>query len=558
MGKRKVFTKTDLSVPQVEHSRDAAGTVIVLPEVIPPVHTRVNFGRNATRSRSIDFAFWYGAGIDSITYACQRQTERFLAQQDTGVEASSVASFCKGGLRHFLNFMILRATALSRELTLNDIDRALIDDFLGHLAGLGITTLSQRGHYSGMKCVLHALGRRGIFPLVTTGDDATFPRNPFPRSGKNKGETPLPKRQQQAFSSALRQAIAPIWHEGAAVTGELLAYALLTIALHTGRNTTPLLEMGHDCLRAHPKDNSVFLVLWKRRGHSSSKVALRAESATARLLESTPTIKTNIERLIRRVLVHSEPLRAEAPDDIKDCVWLYRVHRGPGRGGVIALTDSILMNATRKLVAAYELTDTDGKPLRINISRLRKTFANRIFELLAGDLVTTAVALGNTPQVAGRNYLAASADARRNWQFMGEILVKELLSRTIGATYQTTPMGRCGDPVNGQYAPKREGVACFSFLNCLRCKHYAVTADDLHRLFSFYFRVFAERSRMGKQRWVQEYAHIPRLIDNYIVAEGLRRGIFKSAAVDAAREQARRDPHPFWSSDVENSLEIFA
>ena len=557
MGKRKVFLKTDLNIPHVEHSHDANGSVIVLPEVIPPAHTKVNFGRNATRSRGIDFAFWYGVGIDSITYACQRQTERFLSQQDMEIEVSSVASFCKGGLRHFLNFVIWRATALGRELTLNDIDRALIDDFLGYLAGLGITTLSQRGHYSGAKTVLHALGRRGIISLITAGDNATFPRNPFPNLGKNKGETPLSKRQRQAFTSALRQAIMPIWNDAASVTGELLAYAVLTVALYTGRNSTPLLEMEHDCLRAHPKDNSVFLVLWKRRGHTSSKVALRAGSPATRILESTPAVKTNIERLIRRVLAHSEPLRAEAPEDIKDRVWLYRVRSGPGLGDIIALTEGSLKNATKKLVTDYGLVDTDGQPLRINISRLRKTFANRVFELLGGDLATTAIALGNTPQVAGRNYLAPSADARRNWQFMGEVLVQELLSRTIGATYKTTPVGRCGDPVNGQYAPKREGEACFSFLNCLRCKHYAVTGDDLHRLFSFYFRVFAERSRMGKQRWAQEYAHIPRLIDDYIVAEGLRRGVFKATAVDAAREHARRVPHPFWSSDVVNSLEIF-
>lgn len=43
MGKRKVFLKTDLNIPQVEHSHDANGSVIVLPEMIPPVHTRVNF-----------------------------------------------------------------------------------------------------------------------------------------------------------------------------------------------------------------------------------------------------------------------------------------------------------------------------------------------------------------------------------------------------------------------------------------------------------------------------------------------------------------------------------
>jgi hypothetical protein len=159
--------------------------------------------------------------------------------------------------------------------------------------------------------------------------------------------------------------------------------------------------------------------------------------------------------------------------------------------------------------------------------------------------------------VAGRNYLAPGEDARRNWQFMGEVLVQELLTCTIGATYQSTPMGHCGDPVNGQYAPKREGGACFSFLNCLRCKHYAVTGEDLYKLFSFYFRIFAERARMDKRRWAREYAHIPRLIDDYIVAEGLRRGVFKPAAVEAARERARSEPHPFWSFDVIETLEVF-
>lgn len=558
MGKRKVFNKTDLSIPQVEHFRDASGHVVVLPEVIPPVKTTVSFGRNATRSQKFDFARWYGVGIDPIVYACQRQIERFLARQDDVIEASTVASHCKGGLRHFLDYLVLRATSLNRRLTLDDINRALIDDFLGYLAGLGITLRSQRGHYSNAKSILNALGRRGLISLVMAGDDATFPRNPFPNSGKVQGETPLPKRQRQALSMALRQAVVPILDDDVQVTGELLAYVLLTIALHTGRNSTPLLEMGRDCLRPHPKDGSFFMVLRKRRGYTSSKIALRGESGAERMQESSPTVKTNVERLVRRVLAHSESLRAEAPDDLKERVWLYCVHRGPGIGRVIALTEGTLKLAIKKLVTEYGLTDTDGQSLRINISRLRKTFANRIFELLEGDLATTAIALGNTPQVTGRNYLVPSNDAKRNWQFMGELLVEELLTGRIGATYHTTAMGRCSDPVYGQYAPKQEGAACFSFLNCLRCKHYAVTGDDLHRLFSFYFRVLAERARMDKRRWEREYAHIPRLIDNYIVAEGLRRGAFKPATIEAERERARREPHSFWSFDVVDNLGVFA
>lgn len=474
MHKRKIFTKTDLSIPQVEHSCDKAGNVVILPETIPPTNTVVKFGRNASNSRSFDFTRWYGIGIDHITYACQRQIERFLAGQERAVTASTVAGYCSNGLRNFLDCCVLRAAAFGRDLTLSDVNRDMIDSYLGQLAGRGLATLGQRTIYSQTKPVLLALGRRGLFPLVYSGDAATFPRNPFPNSNhKVKGETALSKCERQAFAVALRQAVKPIWADNAPVTSELLSFALLVVALHTGRNTTPLLEMVFDCLRPHPKENTVLLVLWKRRGYNTSKVALRADSDAERLLESTSSVKTNVERLIRRVMTLTKPLDAEAPVDLKGRVWLYRTRAKNNVGEVNALNQSALAAAVTHLVTRYSLTNSEGKPLRINISRLRKTFANRIFVLTDGDLANTAAALGNTPQVADQNYLAPDEDARRNWQFMGEVMVQELLTQTIGATYKNTPVGLCADPVNGQYAPKREGATCMNFMNCLRCQHYA-------------------------------------------------------------------------------------
>lgn len=559
MGKRKIFTKSDLSVPQVEHNIDTAGNVIILPEAIPPASTMIAFGRNSSNYRSFDFARWYGSGIDAITYSCQRQIERFLAGQEGARSVSTVTGYCVSGLKSFLDYCMLLAGAYERELTLNDVNRGLIDGYLGHLSGQGLATTGQKNYYSHIKAVLLALAHRGIFPLVLSGDDVTFPRNPFPNiSRKVKGETALSKRERQEFAAALRHAIKPIWKDGSTLTSDLLVYALLVVALHTGRNATPLLEMGRNCLRPHPKDDTVFLVLWKRRGYNTSKVALRAESKAERVLEAMPSVRINVERLIRRVMVLTEPLDSEAPDDLKGRVWLFRSRAGSSIGQVTALQPRKLEQQIGLLVAEYRLKDSDGKPLRINISRLRKTFANRIFELTDGDLATTAAALGNTPRVTDQNYLAPNEDSRRNWRFMGEVLVEELLTATIGATYKESPLGRCGDPVNGQFAPKREGATCMNFMNCLRCKHYAVTAEDLYKLFSFYFRVLTERTRMDKRRWAREYAHIPRLIDHYIVAEGLRRGTFKAAAVDAAREHARTQPHPFWSVDLIDSLEVFS
>ncbi|CAI8722697.1 hypothetical protein IB254_15740 [Pseudomonas sp. PDM03] len=557
MGKRKLFHKTDLSIPQVEYRHDAAGCVVILPEAIPPANTLVAFSRNASSVRSFDFARWYGLDIDPITYACQRQIERYLAGQDGQLAQSTIVGYCNGGIQRLLDYLVLCATALGRELTLNDIDRALIDGFLGFLAAQDITTVSQKAYYTEVKSVLTALGRRGLIILVRTGDDATFPTNPFPNSNrKSKGETSLPRLQRQALSKALKQDVQPIWREDAQLTADLLACAMLIVALYTGRNTTPLLELGRNCLVSHPKDSTSFLVLWKRRGHTSSKVALRKGSV--RGVESTPTVRGNVERIMKRVLELSEPLRAIAPEDLKERVWLYISRASRTTGDVTVLTDGSLRNAIKKLVKKYNLMDSVGMPLRVNVSRLRKTFANRIYELLGGDLVSTAIALGNTPQVAGRNYLAPGETAMRNWQFMGEILVQELLTHTIGATYHSSPMGHCGDPENGEFAPKQKGAVCTSFLNCLRCKHYAVTGEDLYKLFSFYYRVFAERTHMSKARWAREYAHIPRLIDDYIVAEGLRRGVFKARDVDAARTRARQEPHPFWSYDVIETLEVFS
>ncbi|WPX20591.1 hypothetical protein RHM58_12210 [Pseudomonas sp. 10S4] len=395
--------------------------------------------------------------------------------------------------------------------------------------------------------------------MVTAGDAATFPRNPYPNGNrKAKGQDHLPKEQRQAFAAAVKDAVMPIWQDDIPLTSELLSYALLIVALHTGRNSTALLEMRRDCLRDHPKDGNTFLVLWKRRGHNTSKVILRAESTHTHLLESMPTIKTNVERLIRRVLNRTECLGVSAPDDLRERTWLYqsRAH-GDQLGKIQALSENSVERSICKLVANYRLMDSNGQPLRINISRLRKTFANRIFELLDSDLAATAIALGNSPRVAGQHYLIPNESTKRDWRFMGEILVKELLSRTIGATYHGTPVGHCSDLINGQYAPKREGATCINFLNCIRCRHYVLTGDDLHKLFSFYFRVLSERTRMDKRRWARDYAHIPRLIDNYIVAEGVKRGIFTLKAVEVERERARTEPHRFWSFDVVSDIGVF-
>jgi hypothetical protein len=411
--------------------------------------------------------------------------------------------------------------------------------------------------YSLVKSVLLALGRRGLFELVATGDNATFPSNPLPDSHRHsKGETPLPRAQRQAFAVAIKTAVLPLLADDAEPTATLLAYALLVVALHTGRNTTPLLEMPVDCLRDHPKEGTTFLVLYKRRGHTTYKVALRSARSADRIGESTSTLRPTVTRLIQRVIELTAPLRQEAPAELRQRLWIYRSRRHSDAGKIVPLTFATLATAVAKLVRDHRLEDADGNPLRINVSRLRKTFVNRVHEILDGDLVATAAAAGNQPRITERHYLRPGEGAQQNWRFMGQCLVEELQSGTLGAT-ERTPVGHCSDIRMGEFAPKRGGAICQSFLNCLRCRSYVVTGDDLWRLFSFYWRVLREQPRMDPHRWRRQLAHIPRLIERDVIALGLAGKAFTQGQVDAARERARHDPHPFWAGlTILSDLEV--
>lgn len=553
MGKRKIFKKTSLDTPQVKHVRYASGEVVIPLKEIPPTTTIVLFGYNTSNTRKFNFAPWYGVGIDTITYACQRQIERFLDKQDAEVTVETVINYCCGGLRRFLEYLCLYSAALGREITLGDINRDVINGYLGFLRDRNTSTNSQKAQYGATKSVLKALCQRNLIKEILAGDEATFPRNPFPGSNKNsKGELPLPRSQRKAFSKAVKTAVMPIFLEDTEPTGELLAYALLVVALHTGRNTTPLLEMPFNCMRPHPKEGTTFLVLYKRRGHNTNKVVIGEESGRSGVVESLPTIRPTVAGLIKRAIQLTDKLRLVAPLHLRDRLWLYRTQYSSSagkKGTIIALSSSLLQDATKALVAKYELVDTNGKPLRINVSRLRKTFINRIYEILDGDVAGTAAAAGNTPAVVVANYLLPGEEAQKNWKFMGATLVQELLNNTIGSTHRT-PVGQCSDITNGDYAPKRSGATCMNFLSCLRCRNYVVTGEDLYRLFSFYWRILHERARMDPHRWQKHFAHIPRLIERDVIQAGLTKGVFLRDLVDTAQELARVDPHPFWRSET--------
>jgi hypothetical protein len=197
---------------------------------------------------------------------------------DNQVSTTTVVNYCCIAGRNFLDFMALSSQSSQKEITLLDIDRNTINGFLHFLYQRNISTLSQRAIYSACRSVLKAIGLRGKIKITLRGkpDLLTFPINPFPGSNRRaRGESPLPQHQRLAFSIALREATKPLMSLQIAPGPDLLSYVLLSIALHTGRNTTPLLELSCNCLIPHPRQGLMFLQLNKRRGHFEDKVVIR-------------------------------------------------------------------------------------------------------------------------------------------------------------------------------------------------------------------------------------------------------------------------------------------
>jgi hypothetical protein len=97
-----------------------------------------------------------------------------------------------------------------------------------------------------------------------------------------------------------------------------------------------------------------------------------------------------------------------------------------------------------------------------------------------------------------------------------------------------TGIARCRNPFR-----ENESV-CKKFFACFKCPSMCVFEDDLWRLFSFYYRLLAERDKINPAYWLKTYGPIIHRIDTDIASQ------FPLSKVTAARIKAQQTPHPTW------------
>jgi len=502
---------------------------------LPPAITVVHLPANANTLRNLNFTKYYGSGCDAVVYAAQRALERMtracVESSGKTLSAATIVGYFRTGLSAFLPFCATMAAALERDLRLNDLDRPFIDHFIAYLRQSGDSPSYQSNRYAAAKSVLVAMAKSGWIAKNL------FPRNPFPNSKRlYKGQAALSEPERRSVLRALKTDMRAIIKGNGPLTSEELTVCLMSVAVRTGINPTPAMELLADCLQPHPiKADRYVLVSFKRRGSATHIHSLRRAADIESMVSALPDVARIIDLIRDR---NATPRQAS---NYPELLFVFESRDPTNARGSCRLTNSTLSYFIKAFLDRHQVSDADGKPLRLNVMRLRKTFENRLFTLSGQDPFLTAKLGGHGIKVSNNHYLAAPESAEKDWRLMGEIRTEELLNhgKVAPLPAQNTPVARCRDTVNGELAPKN-GEHCQKFLACFRCRSFVVTADELHRVFSLYWALIRMREKMGASAWKRVYGHIIRIIDQEVTPK------FDTELVRIERQRAKVDPHPFW------------
>lgn len=520
-----------------------------------------------TSKGKVDFNRWnyYGRPVsdklDNAVWANRSELvfDLFNAITQLGFEMSgtTVEVLAAEGCKQIFQFLDHKAEQQTFIVNVDQFTREVIDEFVIWIRNKPARTvtgklsiLGARRHYTSVKSILSYFIRQGRLT------SEIFPYAPFlnvNRSGKST--LAYTKSEMSRIMRFLWQQLALI-RDGTfkAPLNQVLSVYALIMAAKSGRNTSTILSLKDKCISPHPlaPDTHIIMTGFKKRGMNTSVQAMRESS------DITDTFSTHKDMgtLVREVLEITRGLRAKAKNQS-----LFLTTNADGN--ILALVDTAFWKSVQSLYAKALLKDDQGNLLKIQVKRMRKTFAERVWQLSGGDPIKTAKALGNTVPVLDKHYIDVMPNMEKQHKLFGHVLTETLLNTTgnikqaLADKLNVTPakvnellignfntsVGRCSDPINGKFA-KGDGVACSRFTRCFICPNQVILATDLYRLFSFYWLIKDENAYIGREKWKKLYGTIIHIIENEVSAT------FSEDIVSHAKVKARANPHPAWKTRV--------
>ncbi|MEH6437345.1 hypothetical protein [Massilia sp. DD77] len=505
---------------------------------------------------------WMGRGIDAWVWGT---LESLGDQLRSGTKSRSTIASVGKGMRKFFEFITEHPQPLvagPSELVPLHIT-AYIEWLQQQALKLGWTTDTVRMRYQNLKSVVRQMHARGA---VKAELGRLFPDRALPNGNKVvRGYSAFSDAELQRLAKAIKADLTDLHHGRLKLNpSEAIANRFLIVAMRTGINPIPLLEIKRDSLSPGLLPGTMRLRTVKHRGNQIQERTLVRGSQ----VEKPVLIPTDAVAVLELTLADTESLIAEAPKQLQNRVWLYRSLRSQEFGQVVCLSYSVMQESIKQLVHRRGLFADDGEQLQVNVSRLRKSFGKKAFRISDGDVVTTARMLGNSPRIADLNYLRVDEQIKADGAvFLGEEFTGRLRGGSSSPwaepikSADKTPVASCKDNLYGEHAPKDGNNYCDQFVMCLFCPSFAVVGeeDELWRLFSYQIFARHELSRLDKSlEHIRESVHVQRLIDLYRRAipfiDQFTEQSFDSSLVKHARKKAELTLHPFWKFQLERSI----
>lgn len=543
----------------------------------------------ANRHRVMDFRDWLGRGIDDWVYAVGFCIKAMLRSGSRTVASTSTYFV---NIRHLFEYLTSRpqTPVAPRATTPSALTPLHVQHFIGwlenraHESGWTIWTL--RTTYNSTKTVLSELIALGFIP----GEPSRFfKRGAIGWRGGESRQVSLSDAEQERLAKAIKSDLVAIHHDRLILPhSELQGLRLLLVAHRQGLNPTPLLEMRRDAVSTGFLPGTIRVPTTKYRGkriRSSVGRASRVEQEEKSSDSQDFFFDLSEGAVLQQAIASTRDLLPEAPPHLQHLIWLYRAASTAGAtqiGSITCLNASSLTKSISRLTARHELRGDDGLPMRVNLSRLRKSRFDRALRAADGDIAITANLMGNTPRIAASHY--PSMNAARKAEAAGfmnndytalmrtetestqrpgirPVAVHPLKAANGGPTYQLpapTPVSRCKDTVGGEFAPHDGLSHCDRYVMCLFCSSFAIvgTAEELWRLFSFQAFARAEleylEEAMGQERTTDGL--LEDLRDRYRVAipyiDDFTHQQFAASRVAQARAKTAAGLHPYWQHQM--------
>lgn len=318
------------------------------------------------------------------------------------------------------------------------------------------------------------------------------------------------------------------------------------LSLETGLEPECLKALSADCLR-NPASGTVEIEYVKRRARGSEWKRLRVRDGAS----STPG------GIIRTLIELTAAARKHKPSDR---LWLF-FDTGRLRDYIRHYSNELLDS----WIARHAIVDDDGKPLRLRLSRLRKTHKAIWYAKTQGDLGRFAV--GHSPEVAARHYADLPSLRHLHEQAVADGLTDALTSalqprvvtpeeervakkspaalqlpvsvaeaRRVLAGKQDVWLASCAGFHKSPFAA--EGEPCpESFWGCLECGNAVITERKLPAIIAFLEFIVARRAEMTADDWRAKFGRAWSRITHQILPA------FSETSVTDARAKAKMLDH---------------